>query len=310
MRRYARLDPPAVGREGGEEAAPSRRPRTEMTLEILWFCLLAFLWTGYFVLEGFDFGVGMLLPGPRQQRGRPQDDVRVDRPALGRERGLARRSRAARPSRPSRSGTRRCSRASTSRCSSILAFLIVRVLLVRMAREGGEPAVEGVLGLAEHDRRRSGRRSSGASRSRASCTASRSPRTQTFAGDFGDLFSGYSVAGRDRGRPPLRAPRRGFPHACGRSGISGSARSARRVASRRQPRSSAPASSSGRSSSRTTQRQGPLPRHRSPSRSRRSPPSPRSCSCAAGDERWAFVADGDRDRRRRRRRSSSASTRA
>jgi cytochrome d ubiquinol oxidase subunit II len=33
-----------------------------MTLETLWFCLLAFFWTGYFVLEGFDFGVGMLLP--------------------------------------------------------------------------------------------------------------------------------------------------------------------------------------------------------------------------------------------------------
>ena len=29
---------------------------------MLWFCLLAVLWTGYFVLEGFDFGVGMLLP--------------------------------------------------------------------------------------------------------------------------------------------------------------------------------------------------------------------------------------------------------
>ena len=33
-----------------------------MTLEILWFCVLCLLWTGYFVLEGFDFGVGMLLP--------------------------------------------------------------------------------------------------------------------------------------------------------------------------------------------------------------------------------------------------------
>jgi cytochrome bd ubiquinol oxidase subunit II len=33
-----------------------------MTLEILWFCLLCFFWTAYFVLEGFDFGVGMLLP--------------------------------------------------------------------------------------------------------------------------------------------------------------------------------------------------------------------------------------------------------
>jgi cytochrome bd ubiquinol oxidase subunit II len=32
-----------------------------MDLEIFWFCLIAVLWGGYFVLEGFDFGVGMLL---------------------------------------------------------------------------------------------------------------------------------------------------------------------------------------------------------------------------------------------------------
>src|SRR5919198_173642 len=33
-----------------------------MGLEIFWFCLIGVLWAGYFVLEGFDFGVGMLLP--------------------------------------------------------------------------------------------------------------------------------------------------------------------------------------------------------------------------------------------------------
>jgi cytochrome bd ubiquinol oxidase subunit II len=33
-----------------------------MTLADLWFLLIAVLWTGYFVLEGFDFGVGILLP--------------------------------------------------------------------------------------------------------------------------------------------------------------------------------------------------------------------------------------------------------
>src|SRR3989440_2169903 len=33
-----------------------------MTLADLWFVLIAVLWTGYFVLEGFDFGVGILLP--------------------------------------------------------------------------------------------------------------------------------------------------------------------------------------------------------------------------------------------------------
>jgi cytochrome d ubiquinol oxidase subunit II len=33
-----------------------------MSLPDVWFVLIAFFWTGYFVLEGFDFGVGMLLP--------------------------------------------------------------------------------------------------------------------------------------------------------------------------------------------------------------------------------------------------------
>src|SRR3954466_6117215 len=33
-----------------------------MDLETLWFCLIAFFWAGYLMLEGFDFGVGMLLP--------------------------------------------------------------------------------------------------------------------------------------------------------------------------------------------------------------------------------------------------------
>jgi cytochrome bd ubiquinol oxidase subunit II len=33
-----------------------------MTLAAFWFILIAVLWTGYFVLEGFDFGVGILLP--------------------------------------------------------------------------------------------------------------------------------------------------------------------------------------------------------------------------------------------------------
>jgi cytochrome d ubiquinol oxidase subunit II len=33
-----------------------------MHLTTLWFIIIAFLWVGYFVLEGFDFGVGILLP--------------------------------------------------------------------------------------------------------------------------------------------------------------------------------------------------------------------------------------------------------
>src|SRR2546430_13533056 len=42
-----------------------------MDLQILWFCLIAVLWSGFFLPEGFDFGVGMLLPFlPRDERER------------------------------------------------------------------------------------------------------------------------------------------------------------------------------------------------------------------------------------------------
>jgi cytochrome d ubiquinol oxidase subunit II len=33
-----------------------------MELSTVWFIIIGVLWTGYFVLEGFDFGVGVLLP--------------------------------------------------------------------------------------------------------------------------------------------------------------------------------------------------------------------------------------------------------
>ncbi len=33
-----------------------------MDLNTLWFVLIAVLFTGFFVLEGFDYGVGILLP--------------------------------------------------------------------------------------------------------------------------------------------------------------------------------------------------------------------------------------------------------
>jgi hypothetical protein len=33
-----------------------------MDLPAVWFCVIALFWLGYLFLEGFDFGVGMLLP--------------------------------------------------------------------------------------------------------------------------------------------------------------------------------------------------------------------------------------------------------
>jgi len=50
-----------------------------MELTDIWFLLIAVLWTGYFVLEGFDFGVGMLLPVV----GRTEADRRVTVNTIG-----------------------------------------------------------------------------------------------------------------------------------------------------------------------------------------------------------------------------------
>ncbi|MCO5999751.1 cytochrome d ubiquinol oxidase subunit II [Actinoallomurus rhizosphaericola] len=49
-----------------------------MQLTTVWFVLIAVLWTGYFVLEGFDFGVGILLPALAPRRDAHSDiDRRV-----------------------------------------------------------------------------------------------------------------------------------------------------------------------------------------------------------------------------------------
>src|SRR6478752_3418534 len=44
-----------------------------MELSTVWFILIGVLWTGYFFLEGFDFGVGMLL----HPLGRTETDRRI-----------------------------------------------------------------------------------------------------------------------------------------------------------------------------------------------------------------------------------------
>ncbi|QCB93205.1 cytochrome d ubiquinol oxidase subunit II [Cellulomonas shaoxiangyii] len=49
-----------------------------MDLPVVWFLLIAVLWTGYLVLEGFDFGVGMLLAVlPRGDRARREKERRL-----------------------------------------------------------------------------------------------------------------------------------------------------------------------------------------------------------------------------------------
>jgi len=85
-----------------------------MALTDVWFLLIAVLWTGYFVLEGFDFGVGMLLPLVGAPT--PTGASRSTRSARS---GTATRCgswwQAGRRSPRSPSGTRACSPASTRR---------------------------------------------------------------------------------------------------------------------------------------------------------------------------------------------------
>jgi cytochrome bd ubiquinol oxidase subunit II len=50
-----------------------------MTFQIVWFILIAVLWSGFFVLEGFDFGVGML----KGVVGRTDDERRVALNTIG-----------------------------------------------------------------------------------------------------------------------------------------------------------------------------------------------------------------------------------
>ena len=89
-----------------------------MDLETFWFCLIVVVWAMYFLLEGFDFGVGMLLPFvPRSDEERSHALRTIGPVWDGNEVWLVMAGEA-RVFRRSRRGTRRCSRASTSRSCS------------------------------------------------------------------------------------------------------------------------------------------------------------------------------------------------
>ena len=65
-----------------------------MGLQQLWFGVIAALFLGFFFLEGFDFGVGMLMEpfarvGIRRSGDPPARSAQHHRPGLGWQRGLA-----------------------------------------------------------------------------------------------------------------------------------------------------------------------------------------------------------------------------
>ncbi len=87
-----------------------------MDLNTLWFLLVGVLFTGFFVLEGFDYGVGILLPFLGKTDGERRRIINTIGPVWdGNEVWIL--TGGARSSPPSRTGTPRSSAASTSRSS-------------------------------------------------------------------------------------------------------------------------------------------------------------------------------------------------
>ena len=132
---------------------------------------------------------------------------------------------------------------------------------------------------------------------------------QTFAGDFGDLFSAYSIVAGIAVVPPLRAPRSGLPQPA-HARRSSRALPAYGVSARtggRDRRRGLPRLDAGRG--RRRERQGCLPGHLARRGGRDRPLSRRSSS--SGRQRALGVRrHGDDDRRGRRHPLRRASTRA
>ena len=179
-----------------------------MGLETFWFVLIAVLWAGYFLLEGFDFGVGMLLPvlaADERERSMMFDSIG---PVWdGNEVWLVVAGGATFAAFPAWYAT------------MFSGFYLALLLdaraadrprgLVRVAREAARARAGGPrwswantigsVGAAVHLGRRAGQ---------PRCTACRSTPAHVFTGNFLDLFSAYTVARRARRGGHLRRPRR------------------------------------------------------------------------------------------------------
>ena len=181
-----------AGRRGREP-----RPGDEllMNLQNFWFGLIAVLWAGYFMLEGFDFGVGMLLPVIGRNEQGARRDARHHRAGVGRQRGVA------------GGGRRRHLRGLPCLvCSDVLGLLPGAPAGAGAADRSGSSRSSGAT---EAPAPAGSTRGFGATSLRAraapliwgvalwqtSSRASRSTPSGNFAGSFTDLFSAYTVAG-------------------------------------------------------------------------------------------------------------------
>ena len=201
-------DPTAgVHHEGEPDARARVLGGTVMELTTIWFVLIAVLWIGYFVLEGFDFGVGILLPVIGRNEPERRAMIRTIGPVWdGNEVWLLVAGGAtfaafpewyatlfsgfylalfADPRRPHRARGRD-----------------------RVPQQARRPGLADALGLGDRRRLASCPPCCGASPSPTSCRACRSTPTRSSPATFFTLLNPFALAGRPDDAPAVRHPRR------------------------------------------------------------------------------------------------------
>ena len=122
-----------------------------MDLQNLWFVLIVVLWSGYFLLEGFDFGVGMLLPFlPRDDDQRDAMFASIGPVWDGNEVWLVTAGGATFAAFPAWYAT--MFSGLYIALLAVLFFLIIRVDLVRVEDEEREPALAADMAVGERGR--------------------------------------------------------------------------------------------------------------------------------------------------------------
>ena len=202
MLRYSRKGLERGRRRGRRAGAGARRdpdPGADLLadpmlhLHTLWFILIAVLWVGFFVLEGFDFGVGVLhtIVGRTDDRAAGRDQH--DRPLVGRQRGLADRRGRRRRSQRFRTGTRRCSPRCTWRCCSCSAALMVRGVAFEYSGKSDGRALAADVDVVHDDRQPADPAAARGRTRRPARTACRSTQSHEFTGNFFDLLTPYGL---------------------------------------------------------------------------------------------------------------------
>ena len=117
-----------------------------MSLNEVWFGLFVLIIAGYLILDGFDFGVGIV----HFLVARTDDERRLSSSTASGRSGTATRSgsswAAASCSRPFPSSTPRCSRASTLRSCSCLLVMILRTSRNRVPQQAAVGELAAHLG--------------------------------------------------------------------------------------------------------------------------------------------------------------------